>query len=162
MSARVFAADGFRTDVTAPDTSGARAAPAGGAWKRGRGCCASLSIIATVVSFGAGVCAEPVETGSGVVYQFHDIIDEAPTYRLRFVVAGLGGEGLTYGDLADDFGLICAGFALPRLSESEADPERVVIALMSKPIDFGAIDPDTTQFFESFTVENDSCIWEAF
>ena len=161
MSARVFAADGFRTDVTAPDTSGARAAPAGGAWKRGRGCSAIIAVIATL--FGCAVAAgEPFETGSGVAYQFHDIIDEAPVWRLRFVVDGLGQAGLTYAELADELAVLCDAYALPKISEAGGDPERVVITLMSKPVEFGVMDPETTQFFESFTIEDASCIWEAF
>jgi hypothetical protein len=38
----------------------------------------------------------------------------------------------------------------------------VVISLMQSPVDFGVMTPDVVQFFESFTIENDLCIWEAF
>lgn len=160
MSAQVFAADVSRTEVSALDVSGARAAPTGGARQRGRGCAASLSLIALLIAPMAQ--ADPVETGSGVAYIYHDIIDEAPTWRLRFVVDGLGDEGLTYSDLTEDFGLLCQNYALPKLSESGADPERVVISLMSEPTDFGVMDPSVMQFFESYTIENGLCIWEAF
>ncbi|WP_058246524.1 DUF6497 family protein [Tropicibacter naphthalenivorans] len=105
---------------------------------------------------------EPVDLGTGKVFDFHDMIDEAPTYRFRFVQPALGQEGMTYVDLADDLALLCAGFALPKLSESGLAPERVVISLMSAPTEFGVRNPEITQFFESFLVENDLCIWEAF
>jgi hypothetical protein len=33
---------------------------------------------------------------------------------------------------------------------------------MSEPTDFGVMDPSVMQFFESYTIENGLCIWEAF
>ena len=92
---------------------------------------------------------------------FHDMIAEPPTYRMRYVIKGLGGPGKGFADLSDHMAHLCQD-ALPYLRESGHVPERVVITLMSRPVTYGVADPGAVQFFESYLIENDLCIWEAF
>ncbi|MGR3490773.1 MAG: DUF6497 family protein [Shimia sp.] len=36
------------------------------------------------------------------------------------------------------------------------------MSLASEPIEFGLTDPNITQFFEAFTVEDGHCVWDLF
>lgn len=124
-----------------------------------------LAVIAGTVGTG-GALATPVVNGADLPVLHHDVIAEPPVYRYRFVLPDLGAPGRGYADLSAVMTELCADFALPHIRaeipESEADPERVIVTLMSAPVEFGVMRPDVTQFFESFRVENDLCIWEAF
>ena len=105
--------------------------------------------------------AEPLPT-SGLAADFHDLIDEAPIYRIRYLVPALASKDVEYMAVADDMALLCQLDALPRLANLGADPQRVVVSLMAAPVEFGVMTPEIRQFFESYTVENGLCIWEAF
>lgn len=156
---------------TAQATAMRRAIPAGGARKRGRDCAhiapLLLALLAAPVAQAqtASVFDEPVAMESGLAVTFHDMVRDAQgdglTYRFRFVVPQIG-AGLGYMDVSDDMQRLCSDFALKRVSETGPQPNRIVISLMSEPTEFGIANPDVTQFFESYSVENDLCIWEAF
>ena len=148
-----------------------RAAPAGGARKRGRGCAHSASLAALVLLTGLGmaraqsVFAEPVPMASGLEVVFHDVIRDIAgdglTYRFRFVVPAIG-QGLDFLDVVEDMERLCSEFALARVPQPGPKPARIVVSLMSEPTEFGVANPDVVQFFESYSIENDLCMWEVF
>jgi hypothetical protein len=92
---------------------------------------------------------------------FQDVAGDGLTYRFRFVVPQIG-AGLGFMDVAGDMQELCSGFALDRVPQPGPKPRRIVISLMSEPTEFGVANPDVTQFFESYSVENGLCIWEVF
>ncbi|MBS0125193.1 acetolactate synthase [Aestuariicoccus sp. KMU-90] len=107
----------------------------------------------------------PVPLDSGLDVTFHDVIRDVAgdglTYRFRFVVPGIG-DVLDYADVVEDIDWLCNEFALPRVPQPGPQPNRIVISMMSEPTEFGVANPDVTQFFESFSIQNGLCIWEAF
>lgn len=109
--------------------------------------------------------AEPVAVPSGLDVQFHDVIHDALgdgyTYRFRFVAPAIG-EGTEFTEVFGDMDHLCTSYALERVPHPGPRPKRIVISLMSAPTEFGAMNPDVVQYFESYSIENDLCIWEAF
>lgn len=81
--------------------------------------------------------------------------------RFRFVAPELS-PSLGFDRVEQDFPYLCSAFALPRLAASGNTVQQVVISISQAALDFGATDPDVTQYFEAFRVENDLCIWEGF
>ncbi len=149
----------------------ASAAPAGGTFGC-RGCLLALALLAAPVQAKAQSDAQaPARTDeiavpSGLAVAFHDVIrdvlGDGLTYRFRFVAPGIGAEGAGFMDVAPDMEHLCNAFALPRVPHPGPQPNRIVITLMSEPVEFGAASPETTQFFESYSLSDGLCIWEVF
>jgi hypothetical protein len=99
---------------------------------------------------------------SGIAVTLHDVIDENPLFRVRFVAPDIGTPGAEFADLVDDLETLCSTIALPHLKAQGFAPQQIVVALMKKPVEFGVMSPNITQFFESYRIENDLCIWEVF
>ncbi|OWV47491.1 acetolactate synthase [Mameliella alba] len=99
---------------------------------------------------------------SGLEFTYHDVIAEPPLWRVRYVVPALDTAELPFEEVAGDIELLCTQDALRRVTDAGGEPATIVITLMSEPVDFGIMTPDVTQFFESFFVQSDLCIWEAF
>lgn len=137
-----------------------RTAPAGGPL-RGRGC----SIAVTALVAATPLCAESVPVPSGLEVSYFDVIQDAAgdgyAYRFRFVAPAIAGD-VDFAAVAADMDHLCAEYALPRVPYPGPRPNRIVISLMSEPTEFGVMNPDVIQFFESYSIENDLCIWEAF
>jgi hypothetical protein len=81
--------------------------------------------------------------------------------RARFVAPEIGSK-FGFDAVADDFTYLCASFVLPLLRNESRTATQVVISMADREIAFGDTDPDATQFFEAFRIENDICIWESF
>lgn len=146
---------------TSPGAPGCDAAPAGGARLGCRGC---LSFCFALLVSSAPIAAQ-VDLPSGQkVEMFDHIADEGlpGTYRVRYLAPEIGQDGRGYVEVADDMAVLCETRALPKLVAEGNAPERIVVTLMSAPVEFGVMTPDVTQFFESYSIENGLCIWEAF
>ena len=141
------------------------AAPAGGALKRGRGCLfPALSLM-----LGLPAAATPLAemtTSSGLTVQFMETVQDHSSYGLtvhfRFVLEGLGEPGRAFDDVAPDMERLCTDFAVPRLANTGPQPRQIVITLSGQETAFGETAPDTVQFFEAYSVQDGTCIWEAF
>jgi hypothetical protein len=81
--------------------------------------------------------------------------------RFRFVAPELG-QGAGFAQVEADFPVLCENVAVPALAETRPDVAQVIISMAEKPMEFGATDPSTIQYFEAFRIENGSCIWEVF
>lgn len=147
--------------VYTPGAPGEFAAPAGGPFG-GRGCHNTLLAIVIALAAIPALAGDQVVLASGLEVRFHDRIDEAPTWRYRYVMPALSGGGLEFATVASDMERLCAEHALPQLLEEDRHPRRIVVTLMAEPVDFGAISPGTRQFFESYSIEDGLCIWEVF
>ena len=106
-----------------------------------------------------------VAVPSGLEVRFHDVIQDAMgdgyTYRFRFVMPAIG-QGVEFPEVVPDMDYLCNEYALKRVPYPGPRPKRIVISLMSEPTEFGVMNPDVVQFFESYSIENALCIWEAF
>ena len=89
---------------------------------------------------------------------------EGMATRFRFLAPAIARDGGSVGfDLAEgDMAYLCQNFALPRLATNMPVPSQIIISLSDREVPFGQSDPDATQFFEAYTVEDGACIWEVF
>lgn len=149
---------------TTPGAPAGSAAPAGGAF----GCrgCAKLVLIAVTLCLTApDLSAQEtvaVSLPSGLVVNYLDRIDESPTWRYRYIAPALDEESVDFTAVAQDMEVLCATHALPQLQHDGWSPERIIVSLMSEKLDFGVMSPEVRQFFESYRVEDNLCIWEVF
>lgn len=111
----------------------------------------------------AAASAQDLTLPSGQTVTLADIIfeEDGALARFRFLAPRIG-EDLTFTEVVDDFPWLCEQAILPALAVAEAAPERVVISMADRPVEFGAIAPDATQFFEIFSLSDGVCIWEEF
>lgn len=102
---------------------------------------------------------------SGRALSLIDVITNAPgpegaAARFRFLAPGLTSEDVE-ASIAD-MQAVCDGYALARTDGMVPEPQQIIISFASEAVPFGEAAPDVVQFFESFRVENDACVWEAF
>ena len=98
-----------------------------------------------------------------------DVIWNAPgpdgmVARFRFVAPAIARDGgsVDFAAASADMQVLCQSYALARLSEFGAVPVQIIISMSDQPVPFGEPAPAATQFFEAYTPEGDTCIWEAF
>lgn len=84
--------------------------------------------------------------------------------RFRFLAPAINSTEGTVGldAAAEDIAWLCQNFALQRATEFGPLPSQIIVSLEDRPIPFGEADPEATQFFEAFRIENGACIWEVF
>ncbi|SPH18527.1 hypothetical protein DEA8626_02066 [Defluviimonas aquaemixtae] len=112
--------------------------------------------------------ADIITVPSGQAVSFVDTVNDAPgpqglTIRFRFLAPGIARERSTVSAEAaqEDMAHLCEIYALPRLPGTGPRPEQIVISFMDRVVPFGEPDPEATQFFEAYRVEDGTCIWEA-
>ena len=106
-----------------------------------------------------------VEVPSGRTLSLIDVITNAPgpqgaTARFRFLAPGLSSEDAEAA--AIDMQVVCDSFALERTDGMVPEPQQIVISFAGAKVPFGEAAPDVVQFFESYRIENDACVWEVF
>lgn len=112
--------------------------------------------------------AEPIPVPSGQEVRLLDVIHNQPgaaglTVRYRFIAPGIApGGGVDFEAASADMAHLCQSYALPRVLSGGPLPAQIVISLSDVPVDFGSSDPAVTQFFEAYSLDGDTCIWEPF
>ncbi|EEE38043.1 hypothetical protein RKLH11_1884 [Rhodobacteraceae bacterium KLH11] len=83
--------------------------------------------------------------------------------RFRFIAPKIGSTvgQISYDVSVIDMAHLCQTLAIPYVAQHELEPARVVISFSDRAVEFGASDPDVTQFFEVYRLEQSMCIWEA-
>lgn len=113
----------------------------------------------------AATQGEGIALPSGLRAELQEMIWNRPgqglTYRFRFVAAGFS-ETQDVEMVMADLHYLCTNFALDRLANTGPMPGQVIVSLADRPSEFGTFDPDVTQVFEAFRIENGTCIWEVF
>ena len=129
---------------------------------------AALSLLLGL-SAGATAAVAEISVPSGQSANLHEMFLEPQEsgeviFRLRYLTPEISREGgqMKYADVEADFQHLCESDALPKLHEAQAQADTIVISMMDRVVEFGASDPDATQFFEVFRHNFDTCIWEAF
>jgi hypothetical protein len=122
---------------------------------------AALALVA------APAMAETVPVPSGQAVTLQDVIwgepgDEGLTVRFRFVAPAIRGpRGFARAEA--DMQHLCDTYALPRaLTVTGPRPERIVISLADRPVEFGAPAPEAVQFIEVYAIDTGACVWEPF
>lgn len=82
--------------------------------------------------------------------------------RFRFLAPGIGRATGTLGfaEAEPDMMYLCQEVAIPYLAEYALEGDVIMISMSDKPIEFGAADPDVTQFFDAYRIVDNLCIWE--
>ena len=82
--------------------------------------------------------------------------------RFRFVAPQIakGPDAIAYDLAAPDMEHLCAAVALPYMTEHALAGQVIVVSLADRVVEFGAADPDATQYFEAFRAQDGTCIWE--
>lgn len=112
--------------------------------------------------------AEAAEVPSGQPIELHEVLidaqDEMTWLRFRFIAPRIarGDSQITYADAEPDIVHLCNAVAVPYMNEFTLEGEVIVISLADRATEFGQPDPEATQFFEAFRVENGACIWADF
>ena len=111
---------------------------------------------------------EPIPVPSGQEVRLLDVIHNEPgpdglTVRYRFVAPAIApGGGVDFDTAATDMAHLCQTYAVPRVTSGGPQPVQIVISLSDVPVAFGAAAPEVTQFFEAYSLDGDTCIWEPF
>lgn len=136
------------------------AAPEGGARRakraRVRGCVAAAALAASPV-IAADVPSQQEVALSEVLV---DRVGADDTVRLRFLAPDLA--TMDVGDALADLQVLCDDVALPYLDDYDLTADVIVVSLMDRPVPFGQTDPEATQLFEAFRVENGACVLEPY
>lgn len=117
----------------------------------------------------SGAQAQPVTVPSGQDVEYVNVVRDARgsrglTWRFRFVAPDIDRASgqIDHETAMKDMDFLCQNFAIERLPNIGPRPNQVIISLSSQPIDFGASDPEITQFFEVYGIVDNDCIWEPF
>ncbi len=109
------------------------------------------------------VSAQDISVPSGQPLSFLEFIseDDGAIVRFRFLTPEIGNT-FAYGDVRDDFLVVCNEQVMPVLDANGLSPTQIVLSMSAQDIPFGADNPNVLQFFEVFRPENGTCIWENF
>lgn len=111
------------------------------------------------------VAQELVAVPSGLKLWLHEIRREADhgIVRYRFIAPEISRDvgKVSFQDVEADLEALCQTVALPSLT-AEDTPTQIVISLSDRAVEFGQSNPDATQFFEAFSLQDGRCVWEGF
>lgn len=110
--------------------------------------------------------AEKVTLPSGLEAYLQEMLWDRPggglVYRFRFVSPAFSATDQDFDVVRGDLDHLCNDFALSKLSNVGPTPAQVIISLADRESEFGVIDPDISQVFEAYSVEDGACVWEVF
>ena len=85
--------------------------------------------------------------------------DAAPQAVLRFLAPGIApGGGVAPEAALADLAWLCETHGLPMAALPYAPTGTVVITLMDRPVPRGTTDPEATQYFGLFALEDGACV----
>lgn len=110
---------------------------------------------------------ETLAVPSGYELYLHELVfearqDHSNVARFRYVMPIIGHEGITFANVEKDFDYLCKENAVPALEKQSKTVDQVIISLSDRETEFGSTTSVATQFFEAYSIENGSCIWEGF
>ena len=128
---------------------------------------AALLLAATAPPIVAADVIVPVPSGQTVAWIDTVQGEQGPaglTLRFRFLAPAIARDGstVTPEQAQADMQALCDGFALDRVPVHGPQPGQIVIILSDRPVEFGAVEPDATQFFEAYSIKDGACVWEIF
>lgn len=106
----------------------------------------------------------PVPSGNELYLQeviFEDRQDGSRVARYRYVMPILR-QGVEFYEVEADFQYLCETRALRELQQSGEKVDQIIVSLADRETEFGEISAVATQYFEAYTIENGSCIWEGY
>jgi hypothetical protein len=110
----------------------------------------------------------PVDVPSGQPVTLIDTVLNEPgpagvTIRYRFLAPEIApGASISFDTAVIDIAALCDSYALPRIAGTDPQPDQIIISLSDRSVPFGQADPDATQYFEAYRIEDGACVWELF
>lgn len=106
--------------------------------------------------------AQAVTLASGQEVTLMEVLlegDGPELARFRFLAPAIdpAGQAMTYAQVASDMDELCQSVALPALADMGVTVDEVVISFSDRPIAFGEVSAEATQFFEPFTISDSGC-----
>ncbi|MEL6172680.1 MAG: DUF6497 family protein [Pseudomonadota bacterium] len=102
---------------------------------------------------------------SGLIVELQEMLWDRPggglVYRFRFFSSAFTGNE-DFDEQTQDLAYLCNEYALPKLADIGPQPSRIVISLADRATAFGEFQPDVMQVFESFSLQNETCMLEIF
>lgn len=114
----------------------------------------------------AGVLEETPVVPSGHEIALQEVLfetrnDHSRVARFRYVMP-LIRQGIEFAEIEQDFFHLCIGVAVPYLTIKGETVDQVIISMADRETEFGVMSTLVTQFFEAFSVDDGTCIWEGF
>jgi hypothetical protein len=110
----------------------------------------------------------PVDVPSGQPLTLIEVIWNEPgpagtAVRFHFLAPEIApGASIGFDTASSDMAALCDTYAVPRVIEAGATPDQIIIAMSDRVVPFGQTDPEATQFFEAYSLQGDTCVWEMF
>ncbi len=112
---------------------------------------------------------EAIAVPSGQTVTLLDVITNIPgpdglATRFRFLAPQIARDaGLVDAETAAaDMDFLCENFALAKIAEMGPQPAQIIISMSDTDVPFGEARPDATQFFNSYSIEDGSCVWDVY
>jgi len=87
-----------------------------------------------------------------------------PALRFRFLAPAIARDLATIDaeTAGSDMDHLCNTFALSNLPDDVSVPAEIIISLSDRNVPLGEDDPEATQFFNAYRIEDGACQWELF
>ena len=106
---------------------------------------------------------------SGQAVTLHEVIVDQPTediaiYRFRFLTPAIARNGGTmdFETSIGDMKQLCDSYAVAQIMPPMPEATQVIIAFADMALPFGETNPDATQFFMAFKIEDGVCVLEPY
>ncbi|HDZ82674.1 MAG TPA: hypothetical protein ENH56_15745 [Roseobacter sp.] len=114
----------------------------------------------------AATTAQAVDVPSGQPVELQEVLVDQVSgetwLRFRFIAPQIARNtgAIDSVQAGPDMAFLCEAVAAPYIAQYELTGDVIVISMSDRRAEFGAADPDMTQFFELFRLNNNTCIWE--
>ncbi len=117
----------------------------------------------------AGPMAEVIAVPSGQRVTLLEVITNIPgpsglATRFRFLAPGIARDGgkVDAETAAADMDHLCQSYALAKIGEMGMQPAQIIISMSDLDVPFGEVRPDATQFFNSYSIADGTCVWDVY
>lgn len=114
----------------------------------------------------AATTAQAVDVPSGQPVELQEVLVDQVSgetwLRFRFIAPQIARDtgAIDSVQAGPDMAFLCDTVAAPYIAQYELTGDVIVISMSDRRAEFGAADPDMTQYFELFRLNNNTCIWE--
>tara|TARA_R110002094_G_scaffold73931_1_gene81645 strand:- start:9 stop:386 length:378 start_codon:yes stop_codon:yes gene_type:complete len=114
----------------------------------------------------AATTAQAVDVPSGQPVELQEVLVDQVSgetwLRFRFIAPQIARDtgAIDSVQAGPDMAFLCDTVAAPYIAQYELTGDVIVISMSDRRAEFGAADPDMTQFFELFRLNDNTCIWE--
>ncbi len=111
------------------------------------------------------MAAQEITVPSGLSMTLQEVrLEQEPAAmaRFRFVVPAIKGGMVPFADVVGDIEFLCSDVVVPALAANDWTTGSVVISLAEVAVPFGEPAPEITQYFQPYSIQDSTCLWEPF